>query len=175
MRIPICPQPARLSAVIGRIAAIKARFRSAATGFADALAVAEREQVPTSQVGDAVASSAARYGIAPAVLSALAQVESGFRATAVSPAGAAGVMQLMPATARRLGVTDPFDVEANVDAGARYLREQLDRFGGNLALALAAYNAGPSAVLRYGGIPPYPETEYLISRVLNLVSQTGLQ
>ncbi|MGQ9556452.1 MAG: lytic transglycosylase domain-containing protein [Desulfurispora sp.] len=110
--------------------------------------------------------AAARYDLDPALLKAVARAESSFDPQAVSPAGAAGLMQLMPATARALGVTDVFDPRQNILAGARYLRQLLDRFAGDLPLALAAYNAGPGAVERHGGIPPYRETRQYVSRVL---------
>lgn len=92
--------------------------------------------------------------------------ESGFDPNATSQAGAAGLMQLMPETARGLGVTDPYDPAQSIEAGVRYLRGQLDRFGGDPALALAAYNAGPNAVQRYGGVPPYAETQRYVESVL---------
>jgi len=126
---------------------------------------------PASDIQAAIASAAARHGLDPAVLTALAHVESGFRADAVSPDGALGIAQLMPQTAREMGVADPFDLRAGLEGGARYLQEQLGRFSGNLALALAAYNAGPAAVARYGGIPPYPETQRFVSRVLDLAKR----
>jgi hypothetical protein len=108
------------------------------------------------------------HGVSPALLAAVARQESGFDPRAVSPAGAQGLMQLMPGTAAGLGVTDPFDPDQAVDGAARLLRTLLDRFGGT-ELALAAYNAGPGAVLRYGGIPPYPETQAYVRSVLSQV------
>ena len=106
-------------------------------------------------------------GLEPQLLLAVISAESGFRAKAVSPKGAQGLMQLMPATARRLGVADPFDPEQNVRGGARYLTELLRMFNDDMRLALAAYNAGENAVLRHGrAIPPYPETRQYVARVM---------
>ena len=104
------------------------------------------------------------HGLSPALLAAVAWQESRGRNDAVSPKGAIGVMQLMPETARRLSV-DPYVREDNIRGGARYLRQQIDRFG-SVPLALAAYNAGPGAVLRYGGIPPYRETQTYVASIL---------
>jgi hypothetical protein len=106
-------------------------------------------------------------GVDPALLAAVARQESGFDPRAVSPAGAQGLMQLMPATARGLGVTDPFDPAQAVDGAATLLRDLISRFG-RIDLALAAYNAGPGAVLRYDGIPPYPETRNYVRSVLDM-------
>ncbi|WP_231968010.1 lytic transglycosylase domain-containing protein [Thermanaeromonas toyohensis] len=110
-------------------------------------------------------AAARETGLPVALLEAVAEAESGFNPRAVSPAGAAGLMQLMPSTARALGVTDVFDPWQNVLAGARYLRGLLDRFG-SLELALAAYNAGPGAVEKWGGVPRYRETRSYVSKIL---------
>lgn len=108
---------------------------------------------------------AARYELDPLLVSAVVGVESAWNPEAVSVQGAVGLMQLMPETARILGV-DPWDPEGNLDGGSRYLRSLLDRFDGDLELALAGYNAGPLAVERYGGVPPYRETVAYVERVL---------
>ena len=107
------------------------------------------------------------YNLDPKLLHAIAKVESNYNPRAVSPKGALGVMQLIPSTARLVGVSDPFDPRENIHGGARYLRYLLDRFG-DLTLALAAYNAGPKAVEAYGGIPPYAETQRYVRSVLSL-------
>jgi soluble lytic murein transglycosylase-like protein len=100
------------------------------------------------------------------VLYGLIEQESGFDPGATSSAGALGLTQLMPATAAALGVTEPLDPAQSIEGGARYLSQMLRQFGGNTADALAAYNAGPGAVSQYGGVPPYPETEQYVSKVL---------
>lgn len=113
-----------------------------------------------------VEGAAQRHGVDPALLDAVIATESAFRADAVSPRGAMGLMQLMPATARELGVDDAFDPQRNVDAGARHLRMLLDRYRGDVRLALAAYNAGASAVERHGNaVPPYRETADYVRRI----------
>lgn len=118
-------------------------------------------------------SAALKYHIDPRLVSAVAHTESRYNANAVSPVGAAGVMQLMPATARRYGVLDRFDPEQSINGGAKYLRDLTAIFNGNLALVIAAYNAGEGAVIKYGrAIPPYRETQDYVKKVFNRLSAT---
>jgi soluble lytic murein transglycosylase-like protein len=118
------------------------------------------------EIGRIVVAAAARRNVDPALIEAVIENESGFDDRALSKAGAQGLMQLMPGTAAGLGVRDPYDARQNVDGGARYLRSLLDRFG-SVRLALAAYNAGPHAVERFGGVPPYAQTREYVERVLS--------
>lgn len=128
-----------------------------------------------SESMDAIFEEAAdRYNISVDLLKAVAKAESGFNPNAVSKAGAIGVMQLMPATARSLGVTDPYDARQNIMGGAKYLKENLDRFNGNVSFALAAYNAGPNSVQKYGGIPPYSETQNYVKTVTSYMNGSPL-
>lgn len=114
-----------------------------------------------------IAEKAEKYSLDPKLVQAVIKAESGFNHRAVSPKGAMGLMQLMPQTAYYLGVYNPFDPEENIEAGVRYLREMLERFGGSLTLALAAYNAGPTSVEKHGhSVPPYRETKDYVSKVL---------
>ena len=110
--------------------------------------------------------ASALYQIPSKLLRAVAKAESGFNPKAVSKAGAMGVMQLMPGTARSLGVSDPYNARQNILGGAKYLKQNLDRFGGDVSLALAAYNAGPNSVTKYGGIPPYKETQNYVKKIM---------
>ena len=122
-----------------------------------------------------VAQSAERHGVDPRLVHALIEVESSYRPDAVSGAGAMGLMQLMPGTARRYGVADPLDPKANIEAGTRHLRALLDEFGPLFELdSLAAYHAGEAVVRRHGGMPPYPQTHRFVRRVLDiLLAHTG--
>jgi soluble lytic murein transglycosylase len=108
------------------------------------------------------------HGVSPALVKAVIHAESSFDPGAISPRGAQGLMQLMPDTAESLGVDDPFDPWQNIDAGTRYLGLLVSQYPGDLAMALAAYNAGPLAVRRFGGVPPYQETTVYVKRVLAL-------
>jgi len=128
------------------------------------------EVVPAAAGGKDLAAmaiaAARRPSLDPDLVQAVVAVESGFRPDAVSPKGAQGLMQLMPYTARALGVKDTFDPAANLDGGTRYLRALLARYNGDVSRALAAYNAGEGAVARHGGVPPYPETLAYVRKVL---------
>jgi cell wall-associated NlpC family hydrolase len=123
---------------------------------------------------DAMITQAANEaGVPPALVKAVAKAESGFDPKAISGAGAQGLMQLMPGTARGLGVTDPLDPMQSLRGGAKYLRQMLDRFGGDYEKAIAAYNAGPGAVAKYHGVPPYAETQAYVPRVMGYFQDFG--
>ena len=123
------------------------------------------------QFSDLINSAAQKYGVDPALLKGLIRQESNFNPNAKSPAGAAGLCQLMPGTAAALGCTNPLDPAQAIDAGAKYLSQQLKAFGGDPRKALAAYNAGPGAVQRYGGVPPYAETQNYVRAVMGFADQ----
>ena len=126
----------------------------------------------TDELRSLIDDLAGRHGVDVRLAHALIQVESNYRVDAVSPKGAMGLMQLMPATARQYAVENPFDARQNVDAGLRHLRGLLDRYGtGQERLALAAYNAGEGAVNRYQGVPPYKETQAYVQRILALTGR----
>ncbi len=122
--------------------------------------------VQAGELNSIVETSGERHGLDPDLIHSVIRAESGGNPQAVSPKGAGGLMQLMPATARDLNVADVFDPAQNIDAGTRYLRQLLATYNNDLILALAAYNAGPEKVAAYRGVPPYPETRNYVSRVI---------
>jgi soluble lytic murein transglycosylase-like protein len=124
--------------------------------------------------GELIAKAAERHQVDPKLLHAVIQAESAYNANAVSSAGAVGLMQLMPDTARRYGVSDRRDAEQNIDAGTRYLKDLLAMFNADLKLAVAGYNAGEGAVIKYNRtVPPYPETQNYVQQVLSLYAKSG--
>jgi len=126
--------------------------------------------VPMGPYGEIITAVARTHGVDPLLVRALIQVESGDRPTAHSNKGAMGLMQLMPSTARQYRVRNPYDPKANIAAGVQHLKTLLDRMGGAVDLALAAYNAGEAAVKKFNGIPPYQETRDYVSRILSLAA-----
>jgi hypothetical protein len=128
----------------------------------------DRPLLDGSPYAEIIASAAEAHGVDPLLVRALIQVESGYRPRARSRKGAMGLMQLMPSTAREYNVRHPFEPKANIEAGIKHLKTLIDRFGDDVGLALAAYNAGPGAVEKFNGIPPYRETRSYVSRILAL-------
>jgi soluble lytic murein transglycosylase-like protein len=164
-----------LNAMVAQMTAPAAPVATTSTSsFAGALAAAQGSPsaAPVNGAGgdtsfDAeINAAASSNGIDPALLKGLVAQESGFNPSARSGAGAVGLTQLMPGTAASLGVSNPLDPVQSLQGGAKYLRQQLDRFGGDEKLALAAYNAGPGAVQKFGGVPPYRETQNYVTSVM---------
>lgn len=133
----------------------------------------KRRLIEKEKIEISVDKAAAKYNLPSKLIKAVIRAESNFNSQAVSTAGAQGLMQLMPATAEELGVKNPFDIDQNVDGGTRYLRKMVDQFGGDITMALAAYNAGPGTVQRYQGNVPYRETKQYVNRVLRFSRQMG--
>jgi len=118
-----------------------------------------------------IEEASALYGVSGALVKAVIQAESQFNPLAVSPVGAQGLMQLMPVIAKEYGAADPLDAKQNIFAGVKYLSNLLDRYNGNVSLALAGYNAGPTAVRRFRGVPPYRETRGYVRKIQSLIAE----
>lgn len=125
-----------------------------------------KKRATREEIMSMIDETSEKYGVDSKLIKALVQQESGFNPTAKSKVGALGLMQLMPSTAKGLGVTDPLDAKQNIEGGVKYFKSMLDRFHGNTILALAAYNAGPNAVSKYDGVPPYKETQNYVKSIL---------
>lgn len=126
-----------------------------------------KSSATSHKIEKAIQDAAVQYQLSPKLIKGVIKAESNYDANAISPAGAQGLMQLMPGTARDMGVSNPFDIKQNIDGGVRYLRKMMDMFGGNVRKALSAYNAGPETVKRYNGDVPYSETRQYVDRVID--------
>lgn len=162
--------------ILGRINSIEQRFKplsNPSVSFSAVLAangeqssMANVQKSPSDDIGKMIQFAANKYGVDPKLVTAVAKVESNFSPDVVSTAGAVGVMQLMPETAQGLGVRNSKDPRENIDGGVRYLKQLMNTFDGDVTKAVAAYNAGPYAVQKYNGIPPYSETKDYVAKVM---------
>jgi soluble lytic murein transglycosylase-like protein len=153
-----------------------ARAMNYATRKNSVLTVAPKNETSVeTQIDEAIKSAAAQFDLDPDLIRAIIKQESNFDPNDVSKTGAMGLMQLMPETAKLMGVENPLDIKENIRGGAKYIKELLNAFDGDVALALAAYNAGPGAVRKHGGVPPYKETQDYVPKVLGYASQYSLR
>ena len=162
----------RINTIEGRIQSLASFAQKPDTDFQKILeSSVKNTKNPTSvsrnEINNLISKYADKNGLDEDFVKAVINQESGFNPNATSHCGAMGLMQLMPATAQGLGVTNAYDAEQNIEGGTKYLKGLMDRFGNDKSLALAAYNAGPNAVKKYGGIPPYAETQDYVKKVLS--------
>jgi soluble lytic murein transglycosylase-like protein len=146
---------------------LQAQMNSASPVSSETAEAGGPAMLPPSQIDALVNENAQAQAVDPALVKAIIANESGFNANATSNVGAQGLMQLMPGTAAALGVSNAYDPAQNVAGGTKYIKQLLDRFNGNVPLAVAAYNAGPGAVEKYSGVPPYAETQNYVQNVLS--------
>ena len=163
----------RINAIENRIQSLDSFVQKPDTDFQKILDTTVKNnkdsnnKVSRSEINDLITKYADKNGLDEDFVKAVINQESGFNPNATSHCGAMGLMQLMPATAQGLGVTNAYDAEQNIQGGTKYLKGLMDRFDNDKSLALAAYNAGPNAVKKYGGIPPYAETQNYVKKVLS--------
>jgi len=138
-------------------------------GSPDAIGSVKEKINYKGDFNEIIDNTSKKYNISSSIIKAVIKAESNFNPSVVSSAGAMGLMQLMPDTARSLGVDEPFNAVENIEGGVKYLKDMLNKFGGNLELALAAYNAGPGNVVKYGGIPPFMETQNYVTKIMGYI------